>query len=68
MASFVVGDRVFAHSPANESWNPEYTATVIQVRGELIDIRWDHGPSNSGQDAADFALRPTSDPQRRNGE
>lgn len=67
-APFQVGDRVYAHSPVNESWNPEYTATVTGVRGERIDVRWDHGPSNSGHDAADFALRPVSDPQRRNGE
>lgn len=54
---FKVGDRVYCKKPKNASWNPSYTATVTGVRGNLIDIRWDHGPSNSGHPASDFAIR-----------
>lgn len=57
MNLFKVGDRVYCTQPVNESWNPEYTATVLALRGDLIDIRWDHGPGNSGHFASDFAIR-----------
>lgn len=65
--AFSVGDRVYCLDPVNESWNPDYTATVLAVHGDRIDIRWDHGGHNSGQLASDFGLRsavsapPTTD-------
>jgi hypothetical protein len=57
MTRFRIGDRVFDPAPINEAWDPAYTATVLQVRGDLIDIRWDHGPTNSGHFASDFEIR-----------
>lgn len=61
MTKFMVGDRVRCINVVNESWNPDYTATVTAVYeggfGEYIDVRWDHGPSNAAHFAEDFALR-----------
>jgi hypothetical protein len=52
-----VGDRVYDPRPLNENWKPEYTATVIAVHGQRIDIKWDHGPTNYGHEAKHFVLR-----------
>lgn len=57
MTEFKRGDRVYYSGPViNESWSSEFLATVIDVREDRIDIKWDHGPSNSGHDADHFSL------------
>lgn len=53
---FQPGDRVYAHSPANDSWSPDYVATVADVFPSLgrMHIRWDHGPVNYSVEMADY--------------
>lgn len=48
---FEVGDRViYSGEVINECWDPDMKGTVIGVRTvQMIDIRWDHGPTNYGQ-------------------
>lgn len=57
MSEFKKGDRVYYSGPViNESWSSEYVATVMNAYGDRIDVKWDHGPSNSGHDANYFSL------------
>jgi hypothetical protein len=57
MNGFKVGDRVYCVEPVNELWRDDYTATVLAVAGDFIDIVWDHGPWNMGHVASEFAIR-----------
>lgn len=54
---FTVGNRVVWTGPVgNAQWPAESVGKVVRVRATgLIDILWDHGPTNYGCDPSGFA-------------
>lgn len=57
MIEFHKGDRVVYSGPVlNESWDNSRVGTVLSVHDDLINIRWDHGVINEGQEGEFFKL------------